>query len=192
MLLAGTRKTCATFPTEIRLAIRPKKARAKKTSVKKARKKSAAKKAKSKKKARAKKASAGREKAGKKKAGHRKGPRKASANRPAAAARGGRSPKRGVTTKTHPATIARLYPKRVGSVSHYYPQSEAALIRLEAGEIHVGDAVHIRGHTTDFYERIEELRVDDQPVERAKSGQTIGIKLSRTVRENDGVFLLSN
>jgi len=175
------------------LATRPKSPSAKKASAKKARKRPASKKAKGKKKAGAKKKSASRKKAGKKeasqkqarkpKAGHRKGPRKASASR---------SDRRPSAPKSHPATIAKLYPKRIGSVMHYYAQSQAALIKIETGEIEVGDAVHIHGHTTDFYERIEELRVDDQAVQRAKSGQTVGIKLSRTVRENDGIYLLSN
>lgn len=175
------------------MATRPKSPSAKKASAKKARKRPAAKKAEGKKKAGAKKKNASRKKSGKKKAsqkqarkpkaGHRKGPRKAS---------GSRSDRRPSAPKSHPATIAKLYPKRIGSVIHYYAQSQAALIKIETGEIEVGDAVHIHGHTTDFYERIEELRVDDQAVQRAKSGQTVGIKLSRTVRENDGIYLLSN
>ena len=175
------------------MATRPKSPSAKKASAKKARKRPAAKKAKGKKKAGAKKKSASRKKAGRKdasqkqarkpKAGHRKGPRKSSAPR---------SDQRPSAPKSHPATIAKLYPKRIGSVVHYYAQSQAALIKIETGEIEVGDAVHIHGHTTDFYERIEELRVDDQAVQRAKSGQTVGIKLSRTVRDNDGIYLLSN
>jgi hypothetical protein len=177
------------------LATRPKSSSSKKASAKKARKRPVAKKAKGKKKSsvRKKKKSASRKKSGKKKAsqkqarkpksGHRKGPRKASA---------ARSDRRPSAPKSHAATIAKLYPRRIGSVMHYYAQSQAALIKIETGEIEVGDAVHIHGHTTDFYERIEELRIDDQPVQRAKSGQTVGIKLSRTVRENDGIYLLSN
>lgn len=108
------------------------------------------------------------------------------AKRPAAA-----KPRTARARASHPATIARLYPERIGTVLHYYAQARGAIVQLERGEVHLGDAVHIRGHTTDFYDRIEELKIDDRPVEVARCGQTVGIRVSRTVRENDGFFLLS-
>lgn len=108
------------------------------------------------------------------------------AKRPAAA-----KPRTARARASHPATIARLYPERIGTVLHYYAQARGAIVQLERGEVHLGDAVHIRGHTTDFYHRIEELKIDDRPVEVARCGQTVGIRVSRTVRENDGFFLLS-
>lgn len=108
------------------------------------------------------------------------------AKRPAAA-----KPRTAPARASHPATIARLYPERIGTVLHYYAQARGAIVQLERGEVHLGDAVHIRGHTTDFYDRIEELKIDDRPVEVARCGQTVGIRVSRTVRENDGFFLLS-
>jgi hypothetical protein len=91
----------------------------------------------------------------------------------------------------HPAAIASLFPERIGTVLHYYAQAGGAVVQLERGQLRLGDAIHIRGHTTDFYERIEELKLDDRGVELARSGQIVGIRVSRTVREKDGVFLLS-
>jgi hypothetical protein len=135
------------------------------------------------------KKAAKKKKAGKKKAARRKktaGPKRAETRPPQsvrAAAPAPRAP--------HAATVARLYPERIGTVSHYYASAEAAIVRIERGALQVGDAVHFRGHTTDFYERIEELKLDDQSVEAARAGQTVGIRLARAVRENDGVYLLS-
>lgn len=195
-------------PSETRLAIRPKTARAKKSSAKSSAtkaKKASSRKPKGKPQATAKKAGAKKKGPRRKKAaktspkkaagstpGPRKSARKSSSRRTASTTRPGRVRVRDEATRSHPATIARTYPKRIGHVSHYYAQADAALIRLDAGEIRVGDTIHIRGHTTDFFERVEELRVDDQNVDRAKSGQTVGIRLTRAARENDGVFLLSN
>ncbi len=102
------------------------------------------------------------------------------------------SKRRAGKNERRPAAIARLYPSRIGSVCHYYPEAEAAAVRLESGELHAGDTVHIRGQTTDFYQRIETLRIDDRPVEIARAGQTVGIRVSSTVRENDSIFLLSD
>jgi hypothetical protein len=185
------------------LATGPKNPRAGKKTGKTGKKKSA-----SRKKRKATTAKAAKKKAaGARKKSARKAPRKKSTGKKPAARKSGARKKvagrKGATrpsrtgapasrpTKNHPATIARLYPKRVGTVTHYYAQSQAALIRMELGEMRAGDAVHIRGHTTDFYERIEELRVDDVVVDSARKGQTVGVRITRTVRENDGVFLLS-
>ena len=139
-------------------------------------------------------------KAGKKKAARKKSPRKAKAARRKNSAGRKKSETRSpqsVRTPApaprapHAATVARLYPQRIGTVSHYYASAEAAIVRIERGALQVGDAVHFRGHTTDFYERIEELKLDDHSVEAARAGQTVGIRLARAVRENDGVYLLS-
>jgi len=177
------------------LATGPKNPRVGKTTGKKGKKKSASRKkgkATSKKKAAKKKAAGARKKsAGKKPAARKSGARKKVAGRKGATRPSRTGAPGSRATKTHPATIARLYPKRVGTVTHYYAQSQAALIRMELGEMRAGDAVHIRGHTTDFYERIEELRVDDAVVDSARKGQVVGVRITRTVRENDGVFLLS-
>ncbi len=128
---------------------------------------------------------------GKKKAARKqKTTRKTTRKKSASERRGTGASSRSASAR-HPAAIARLYPERIGTVLHYYAQAGGAIIQLERGEVHVGDAVHIRGHTTDFYERIEEMKLDDRAVEIARGGQTVGIRVSRTVRENDGVFLLS-
>ena len=167
------------------MAIRPEKKpgggnRAKKKVAKKAAKKAVTKQPKLKKKAKTKPPKTVKKKRAAKKAKVRTS-RKQKAERKAAAD----------SRALHPASVARLYPERIGTVTHYFAKSQAAIVRLDRGELQVGDAVHIRGHTTDFYERIEELKVDDRAVTAARAGQTVGIRLARTVRENDGVFLLS-
>lgn len=124
-----------------------------------------------------------------KKATKKKSTRKSTVKtRAKASARKKRAP---VSRDKRPISVMRLFPKRIGTVSHYYAQSQAAIVRLDSGALHVGDAIHIRGHTTDFYERVEELKVDDRTVDAARAGQSVGIRLTRTVRENDGVYLLS-
>ncbi|MBW2724111.1 MAG: hypothetical protein JRE71_06950, partial [Deltaproteobacteria bacterium] len=122
----------------------------------------------------------------KKKAPRKKGTDKKSASTKRRTGARSRSPR-----AKHPAAIAKLYPERIGTVLHYYAQAGGAVVQLERGEVQLGDAVHFRGHTTDFYERVEELKLDDRTVEIARAGQTVGFRVSRTVRENDGVYLLS-
>jgi len=178
------------------MAIRPEKkrggkTRAKKNVAKKAAKKVAKKKPKLKKKAKKKPAATANKKQRKKQAA-KKAKGSASARKAKAPGKKKAASKDSPTSRArHAASVTRLYPERIGTVTHYFAQSQAAIVRLDRGVLQVGDAVHIRGHTTDFYERIEELKIDDRTVTTARAGQTIGIRLARTVRENDGVFLLS-
>ncbi|MCP4038676.1 MAG: translation elongation factor-like protein [bacterium] len=94
-------------------------------------------------------------------------------------------------TKESRAGIARLHSKRVGAVAHYYPRAGAAVIVLEADALSIGDTIHVRGHTTDFTQKIETLRCNDEDVTSATAGQSVGIRLERPAREGDDVFVLT-
>ena len=78
----------------------------------------------------------------------------------------------------------------MGSVLHYYAHVGAAIVQIDSGEIRVGDTLHFRGHTTDFYQPVDRVEVEHSPVERAGTGQTVGIQVSQRVREHDEVFRL--
>ena len=79
-------------------------------------------------------------------------------------------------------------PERIGRVTHFFARVGAGIVALEQGELRVGDTVHFRGQTTDFYQRIDHMEIDHQPVEHAGPGQEVGIQVSQRVRENDEVF----
>lgn len=77
--------------------------------------------------------------------------------------------------------------KRIGKVASYFSQVEVAAIDLE-GPLAVGDTVHIKGTTTDFAQKVESMQIDRKPVQKAKKGQSIGIKVAERVRPNDLVY----
>jgi putative protease len=76
-------------------------------------------------------------------------------------------------------------------VTHYYPRPRAAIIRLEQEGLRSGDTIHVRGHTTDFYQRVERLERDHAPVQNAVAGEEIAVQVSQRVREGDAVYRLS-
>ena len=78
--------------------------------------------------------------------------------------------------------------KKIGKVSGYFSHVSVATIKLSAG-LKVGDKIHIKGHTTDFEEKIKSMQIEKDSVEKAKKGDHIGIKVSEKVRPNDTVFL---
>ncbi len=78
--------------------------------------------------------------------------------------------------------------EEIGIVTHYFGHIGVAAIEVTKGELNVGDKVHIKGHTSDFDQMIDSMEVEHNKVEKAKRGQTIGIKVKEKVREHDKVY----
>ncbi|HPQ81769.1 MAG TPA: translation elongation factor-like protein [bacterium] len=80
--------------------------------------------------------------------------------------------------------------KEIGFVEHFFGHLSVAAIKITGGELKVGDTVHIKGHTTDFTEKIETMQIDHKDVQVAKAGDDIGVKMVGKCREHDKVFLI--
>ena len=74
----------------------------------------------------------------------------------------------------------------IGKVTHYFPHVRAAVIKLKA-PLAVGDTIRIKGHTTDFTQKINSLQIDRTPINEAKKGQEIGLLVDSRVRQHDVV-----
>ncbi len=77
---------------------------------------------------------------------------------------------------------------KIGEVTHYFNKIGVAAIKIISGQLKKGDMIHIKGHTTDFTEKVGSMQVEHQPVEVANTGDEIGIKVDNPVREGDEVF----
>ena len=77
---------------------------------------------------------------------------------------------------------------KIGKVTHYFNKIGVAAIKIISGQLKKGDTIHIKGHTTDFTQKIDSMQVEHQPVEVANTGDEIGIKVDNVVREGDEVF----
>ena len=80
--------------------------------------------------------------------------------------------------------------QQIGAITHYFGKIGVAGIEISDGELHVGDTIHVVGHTSDFTQVVESLQLDNQAVEIAKPGQTIGVKVPEHAREHDKVFVV--
>jgi Elongation factor Tu domain 2 len=78
--------------------------------------------------------------------------------------------------------------ERIGVVTHYYSHLSVAIMRLESGTLRVGDVIHIRGHTTDFSQKVESLEVNQAPVTEVRPNEEFGLKVAEHAREHDVVF----
>ncbi len=77
--------------------------------------------------------------------------------------------------------------KLVGKVTHYYGKIGVAVIELE-DELRIGDEISIEGKTTNFRQKVESMQIEHKPVEIAKAGSSIGLKVGEKVREGDRVY----
>ena len=80
--------------------------------------------------------------------------------------------------------------ERIGVVTHYYSHLSVATLRLESDTLRVGDVIHIRGHTTDFSQRVESLEVNHAPVTEVGPNDDFGLKVVQHAREHDVVYKL--
>ena len=91
-----------------------------------------------------------------------------------------------------PAPVPAVTPapaeERVGVVSHYFSHLSVAALIMESGTLRVGDTIHVKGHTTDFIQKVESLQVDHAPVSEVHAGQDFGMKVTGLARENDVVY----
>jgi putative protease len=78
--------------------------------------------------------------------------------------------------------------ERIGIVTHYYGNVSVAVIKLESASLHVGDTIHIRGHTSDFAQRVESLQIGHAPVSEVGPNDDFGLKVIAHVREHDIVY----
>ncbi|MFQ5850205.1 MAG: EF-Tu/IF-2/RF-3 family GTPase [Candidatus Binatia bacterium] len=78
--------------------------------------------------------------------------------------------------------------KLIGQITHYYPHISVGIVDLTAGELKVGDTVHIKGKHTDFTQTVDSIQVEHQNVAQAEKGKTVGVKVKEKVREHDQVF----
>lgn len=78
-------------------------------------------------------------------------------------------------------------PKPIGKVTHYYGHLEVAIVKFNK-TVKTGTKLHFKGVTTDFKEAANSIQYDHKPIEAAKKGQEVGIKVGDKVREGDLVF----
>jgi putative protease len=77
---------------------------------------------------------------------------------------------------------------KIGHITHYFGKIQVAAIELTDGDLAVGETIHIKGHTSDFNEKIGSMQIDRVEVPKATKGQSIGIRVSEHARVGDEVY----
>ena len=77
--------------------------------------------------------------------------------------------------------------QRMGKVVHFFDKISVAVVALES-DLKVGDKAHVLGAQTDFVQEIVSMHIENQPVNAAKSGQEVAIKVDQRARKGDALL----
>ena len=90
-----------------------------------------------------------------------------------------------VTQKVEKAVLEA---ELIGEVTHYFPKVRASVIKVSKGEINMGDTIYIKGHTTNFKQKVGSMQINHVPIKKAKKGDEIGLLVKKRVRGGDTVY----
>ncbi len=77
----------------------------------------------------------------------------------------------------------------VGKVTHYYGKIGVAIVALSAG-LKVGDKIKIEGNRTEFEQTVDSMEAEHQPVNAAKKGDVVGLKVREKTNEGATVSVV--
>jgi len=79
----------------------------------------------------------------------------------------------------------------VGIVTHYFPKAKVVEIKLQSGELALGDQLLFTGRATGVaHGKIQEMQKEDKSVSKAIKLDIVTIPLEEKVRENDLVYII--
>jgi len=88
-------------------------------------------------------------------------------------------------------SVAKEEKVYLGKVNNYYGRVGVAEVKLETGELSLGDTLHFIGKTTGLVrEKVKSIHLEGKPAERVKAPALVGVKVSERVRPGDKVFLI--
>ena len=82
--------------------------------------------------------------------------------------------------------------EEIGKITHYFSKIDVGVLDLTQGSLAVGDTIHIKGHTTELYMKVQSMQVEHESIRLAEKGMQVGLKVDGPVRENDTVYKITD
>jgi putative protease len=76
---------------------------------------------------------------------------------------------------------------QIGHITHFFSRIHVAIIELTL-PLSVGDRILVKGPLTDFDQTVDSMQIDHKDIQRAESGQSVGLKVRWTAKERDVVY----
>jgi putative protease len=80
---------------------------------------------------------------------------------------------------------------KAGVVTHYYSHLSVAVVAVTDRRLQLGNRIHVKGHTSDFYQTVGSMQIEHDTISVADVGQTVGLKVAEHAREHDTVYLVT-
>lgn len=81
--------------------------------------------------------------------------------------------------------------KKVGTVTHFYDKIGVAVIKLDKGDLKVGDKIKLIGKDgSEFTQEVTSMQIEHANIDIAKSGDEFGLKTDSVVKTNSEVVKL--
>lgn len=79
---------------------------------------------------------------------------------------------------------------KVGSIIHYFDKIGVGVLALENAGVKIGDSIRVgqKGDEATFTQTVESMQVDHKPVETAKKGDEVGLKLDQVAKKGTLVY----
>lgn len=78
-----------------------------------------------------------------------------------------------------------------GQVINYYRSISVASIKV-SDLLEVGNSIHIKGHTTNFDQKVESLQIKHRQVTKVLAGDVVGLKVKEYVRKHDCIYRIED
>ena len=79
--------------------------------------------------------------------------------------------------------------KLIGKITHYFGNIGVVVIELE-DSLNTGDTIRIVGGETDFTQSVGSMQIEHEQIDKAKAGDSIGLKVDQKVHEGYKVYKL--
>ncbi len=79
--------------------------------------------------------------------------------------------------------------KKIGEITHFFGNISVGVIKL-SGKLETGDKIRVKGGEREFDQTVGSMEVDKEKIEKAKKGDSVGLKLEGKAREGYEVFKL--
>jgi len=79
--------------------------------------------------------------------------------------------------------------KHIGEVTHWYDKLGVAVLKLKS-VLKIGDKIKVKHGEKEFEHQVDSMQVDHQPVESAKKGDEVAVKLAEKAKEGALIYKL--
>lgn len=77
--------------------------------------------------------------------------------------------------------------QELGRVEDYFAKVGVVALQLKK-PLAVGDRVRVKGYTTDFVQPVKSMQIEHEPIDKARRGASVGIKVKKKCRRGDFLF----